>query len=123
MAAGVLRPAGAARSKGLGCCPTSPCKARGFVHTKTLLASVHQVHGVGLAVLLVSVLGFVEHGGMLIFEQTRGVVNFNETPNQVLNALENVVVALAEALSDLAAGFSATTITLNRGSGFEHGHF
>ena len=24
--------------KGLGCSPTSPCKARGFVHTKTLLA-------------------------------------------------------------------------------------
>ena len=35
----VLRPAGAAWSKGLGCCPTSPCKARGFVHTKTLLAA------------------------------------------------------------------------------------
>ena len=34
-----LRPAGAAWSKGLGCCPTSPCKARGFVHTKTLLAA------------------------------------------------------------------------------------
>jgi len=60
---------------------------------------------------------------MLIFEQTRGVVNFNETPNQVLNALENVVVALAEVLGDLAAGFSATTITLDQGSGFEHGHF
>ena len=35
----VPRPAGAARSKGLGRSPTSPCKARGFVHTKTLLAS------------------------------------------------------------------------------------
>ena len=35
----VQLPAGAARSKGLGCCPTSPCKARGFVHTKTLLAA------------------------------------------------------------------------------------
>lgn len=34
-----MRPAGAARSKALGCCPTSPCKARGFVHTKTLLAA------------------------------------------------------------------------------------
>ena len=34
----VLRPAGAARSKGLGCCPTSSCNARGRVYTGPLLA-------------------------------------------------------------------------------------
>ena len=65
----VLRPAGAARLKGLGCCPTSSCKARGlcidkdiackalcvqkhclqgFVRTKALLASAkppERAHG------------------------------------------------------------------------------
>ena len=32
----VLRPAGAARSKGLGCCPTSSCKARGLCIDKDI---------------------------------------------------------------------------------------
>ena len=73
-------------------------------HQQRKAVPVHQVHGVGLTILLVGVLGFVEHGGVPIFGETRGVVNFNETPNQVLNALENVVVALAEVLGDLAAG-------------------
>ena len=46
------------------------CLQRLWWYHGALLASVHQVHGVGLAVLLVSVLGFVEHGGLLIFEHT-----------------------------------------------------
>ena len=32
----VQRPAGAARSKGLGCCPTSSCKARGLCIDKDI---------------------------------------------------------------------------------------
>jgi len=32
----VLRPAGAAQSKGLGCCPTSSCKARGLCIDKDI---------------------------------------------------------------------------------------
>ena len=32
----VLRPAGAARLKGLGCCPTSSCKARGLCIDKDI---------------------------------------------------------------------------------------
>lgn len=46
------------------------CLQRLWWYHGALLASVHKVHGVGLAVLLVSVLGFVEHGGLLIFEHT-----------------------------------------------------
>ena len=38
LTAEVLRPAGAARSKGWGCCPTSSCSARGRVYTGPLLA-------------------------------------------------------------------------------------
>lgn len=46
------------------------CLQRLWWYHGALLASVHQVHGVGLAVLLVSVLGFVEHEGLPIFEHT-----------------------------------------------------
>ena len=56
--------------QGKGLCTYKDTACSAYGGTTALLASVHQVHGVGLAVLLVSVLGFVEHGGLLIFEHT-----------------------------------------------------